>query len=359
MNSNHPSNVNSNAPARQSASSWFVGAIWTILGPLIPLASVLLVFGVIYPVFYPYLHDSLIEEFQLRLPENPFLTQFRLTLITKQTAIVACGALGMTLVIISGGIDLSVGSMLALTSVVFAVSRSMDIPTPAAVMLTLGSGVLAGLINGLAITRLRLVPFIVTLGTMLVYRGLAERLANQTRVYADAPTCITTLLDAPPAGSWWIVCNGVWIDILLAVSVAFALKYTVFGRYVFALGSNEATARLCGVNVSRMKLYVYSLCGAFMAIAGIYSFADFNSQGDPTSGIALELDIIAAVVIGGGSLSGGRGSIVGSIVGALTMTTLRSGCTYAGVSDPVQKMVIGTIIIAAVAVDQLAHRGRN
>jgi ribose transport system permease protein len=322
-----------------------------------PLISVIVIFGVLYPVSYPYIHHQLPEEARLRLPQNEFLTTFRVTLIAKQTAIVACGALGMTLVIISGGIDLSVGSILALTTVVFAVALRADVIPTGAVIVALLAGWAAGFLNGLAITTLRLVPFIVTLGTMLVYRGLAERIANQTRVQAAAPTWITSLLDAPPSGSWRLVCTGVWIVIGVGFLMSLILRYTVFGRYVFAIGSNEATARLCGVNVPLIKIAVYSLGGLFMAIAGIFNFANFNAQGDPTSGIALELDIIAAVVIGGGSLSGGRGSILGSIVGALTMTTLRSGCTYAGVSDPVQKIVIGTIIIGAVAIDQLTNRG--
>jgi ribose/xylose/arabinose/galactoside ABC-type transport system permease subunit len=133
----------------------------------------------------------------------------------------------------------------------------------------------------------------------------------------------------------------------------------VFGRYVFAIGSNEATARLCGLPVNGVKIAVYSLGGLFMAIAGIFDFNDLNKQGSPTGGIGLELDIIAAVVIGGGSLSGGRGSMPGSIIGALTMTTLRHGCIYVGLSDPVQKLVIGGIIIAAVAIDQGLHRRRT
>ena len=133
------------------------------------------------------------------------------------------------------------------------------------------------------------------------------------------------------------------------------MRLTVFGRHVFAIGSNEATARLCGVNVPWTKIIVYALAGFFMALAGIFSFSELAKQGDPEAGRGMELDIIAAVVIGGGSLSGGRGSVLGSIVGALTMTTLRSGCVYAQVSDPVQNIIIGGIIVAAVAVDQLTQ----
>jgi ribose/xylose/arabinose/galactoside ABC-type transport system permease subunit len=156
-----------------------------------------------------------------------------------------------------------------------------------------------------------------------------------------------------------LVCNGVWIVILLGALLAAVLRYTVFGRYVFAIGSNEATARLCGVSVPRTKVIVYAIGGAFMALAGIFDFNNLSGQGNPTSGVGLELDMIAAVVIGGGSLTGGRGSVLGSIVGAVTMTTLRSGCVYASLSNPVQSLLIGAIIIAAVAIDQSLHRGKK
>jgi ribose/xylose/arabinose/galactoside ABC-type transport system permease subunit len=153
-----------------------------------------------------------------------------------------------------------------------------------------------------------------------------------------------------------MVSTGAWMVVVFGIVLALVLNRTVFGRYVFAIGSNEATARLCGLPVSAVKIAVYALGGFFMAIAGIFDFNDLNKQGSPTSGIGDELNIIAAVVIGGGSLSGGRGSVLGSIVGALTMTTLRHGCIYVGLSDPIQKLVIGAIIIAAVAIDQRLHR---
>jgi ribose/xylose/arabinose/galactoside ABC-type transport system permease subunit len=147
----------------------------------------------------------------------------------------------------------------------------------------------------------------------------------------------------------------VWIVLALSVALALMLRFTVFGRYVFAIGSNEQAAVLCGIPVRRMKVAFYALGGFFMAVAGIFGFSEQYAQGNPSSGIALELDIIAAVVIGGGSLSGGRGSVLGSLLGALTMTTLRSGCDYAGISVSMQKIVIGAIIVAAVAIDGWLH----
>ncbi|MBK6938831.1 MAG: ABC transporter permease [Planctomycetes bacterium] len=289
-------------------------------------------------------------------PDATFLTPFRMTLIAKQTAIVGMGALGMTLVIVSAGIDLAVGSLLALTSVVLALLLRAGVAAPFAVLATLGVGALAGAVNGLLVTRLKLVPFIVTLGTMLLFRGVAEQIASQQKIATEAPAWLSSLLDPPPAGAWPFVCTGVWIVVLLGVLVAFVLKNTVLGRHVVAVGSSEPTARLCGIAVDRVKVLVYTLCGLCIGIAGLFQFANLNRQGDPTGGSGLELEVIAAVVIGGGSLNGGRGSVLGSLIGALLMTTLRSGCVFAEVPDPIQKIVIGAIIVVAVALDQWRKR---
>ncbi len=318
--------------------------VWSLVAPFVGLL-------VVTGIFVAYQH--------LVTPENEFLSAYRMTLIAKQTAIVGVGALGMTVVIISAGIDLSAGSLMALTAVILAVLLKAEVNPILAVVAVLLAGTVAGAFNGVLITGLRLVPFIVTLGTMLVFRGLAEQISGQKKIQAPAPDWLATLLDPPPADSWRLVCTGVWIVVVLGIVLAAVLRYSVFGRYVFAIGSNEATARLCGIHVNRVKIAVYAIGGWFMGMAGIFDFNNLNKQGSPTSGIGLELEIIAAVVIGGGSLNGGRGSVLGSILGALTMTTLRSGCVYAGVSDPVQKIVIGAIIIGAVAVDQFFHRGQR
>jgi ribose transport system permease protein len=279
-----------------------------------------------------------------------------MTLIAKQTAIVGMGALGMTVIIAAGGIDLSVGSMLALTSVVLASCLRAGMHPLLALLATLLAGVLAGAVNGVLVTGLRLVPFIVTLGTMLLYRGLAEEISDQKKIQAAAPDWLATLLDPPAEGSAKLVCTGVWIVIALGVLLALTLRASVFGRHVLALGSNESAARLCGLPVARLKIAVYALGGAFMALAGLFEFNNLNRQGNPTSGVGLELEVIAAVVIGGGSLNGGRASVLGSLLGALMMTTLRSGCVFAEVPDPVQKIVIGAIIVGAVAIDRWRQR---
>ncbi|MCC6670208.1 MAG: ABC transporter permease [Planctomycetes bacterium] len=285
-------------------------------------------------------------------PESQFLSAFRMALIAKQTAIVGVTALGATLVVLSGGIDLSVGSMLALCTVVLAQALAGGVDPLAALGLTLAVGAAAGAVNGLLVTRLRLVPFLATLGTMLLFRGLAEEIAAQQKIPAPAPAWLGGLLDPPAPGSAWLVCDGVWIVAALALVLAFVVRRTVFGRHVVAVGSNAATARLCGVPVARVQMVVYALGGLLVALGGVFEFANLSRQGNPMSGVGLELEAIAAVVLGGASLGGGRGSIVGAMAGALLMTTLRSGCVYAEVPDPLQKVLIGGILLAAIAVDR-------
>jgi ribose/xylose/arabinose/galactoside ABC-type transport system permease subunit len=323
-------------------------ALLSVLGPFLGLAIVVAIF-----VGYQLLGEVLWGT------ETSFLSGIRVTLIAQQSTIVAMGALGMTLIIISGGIDLSAGSLLAFHAVLLAWCLKGGVDPYLSVLAVVASGLALGTLNGVLITGLRLVPFIVTLGTMLIFRGAAEWISRQRKIQAPAPDWLSTLLDAPPDGSWRLVSTGAWLVVLFGILLTLVLKRTVFGRYVFAIGSNEATARLCGLPVNGIKIAVYALGGLFMALAGILSFNELNKQGSPTEGIGLELNIIAAVVIGGGSLSGGRGSVLGSIIGALTMTTLRHGCIYVGLSDPVQKLVIGAIIIAAVAIDQGLHRRRG
>jgi ribose/xylose/arabinose/galactoside ABC-type transport system permease subunit len=232
--------------------------------------------------------------------------------------------------------------------------------TPAlALVLTLATGCLCGLLNGSLISFLRVVPFIVTLGTMTLYLGIAKLIAQETTVRPDratqVPDWLSDLLSIRSKALWAGLPLGIWLMIGLALVLAAVLRYTVFSRYVYALGSNEATARLCGINVSANKIAVYTLAGLFVGLAGICQFA-YLSVGNPTSGLGLELRIIAAVVIGGASLSGGRGSVVGTLCGVGIMAVIDSGCTQLGLSNPVQDVILGVIIIAAVAVDQLRQR---
>jgi ribose transport system permease protein len=284
-----------------------------------------------------------------------FLTYNNFKIIFTQTVIVAIGALGMTLIIVSGGIDLSVGSSIALTSVAGAqlIQRGWA-PIPVLIAMV-AVGALIGLLNGTAIAGLRMTPFIITLGTLGVARGSAKWMAdNQTVNYESSPingwmTTVDPFGHALPA--------GVWVALGLAVLTAILLRKTVFGRHVFALGSNEATARLCGIATTRLKVAIYTLAGAFFGLAGLFQLSRLR-QGDPTVAVGLELDIIASVIIGGASLSGGVGTILGSMIGALIMAVLRNGSQQMGWPTYFQEIIIGLVIIVAVFLDRL-RQGRQ
>ena len=314
------------------------------LGPFLALALVVGFFAIA---------DSLKEE-----PGN-FLSERNLRTISAQTATVAVAALGMTVIIISGGIDLSAGTALALSATVLAWCLQKDVPPPLAIVAGLGTGCLAGLINGLLVSGLRVVPFIVTLGTMTVYLGIAKIIAEETTIRPDLtrqiPVWLQDLLSTRQEALWVGLPSGVWLALVLAMLLAIVLRQSVFGRYVYALGSNESTARLCGINVLGNKIALYSLAGLFVGVAGMYQFSRLSS-GNPTSGLGMELRIIAAVVIGGGSLSGGRGTVMGTLTGAAIMAVIASGCTQLGLNNPVQDIILGVIIVAAVTLDQIRQR---
>lgn len=295
-----------------------------------------------------------------------FATPGNMELMLRQTAVVGTAALGMTLIIIAGGIDLSVGANIALSTVIIASTMlAFDGRAPT---LAAGAGIatsmLAALLIGSIVAALRVGPFIVTLGTWGAYRGMAEGFAGNTRVYpapledpdAWRQTWLAGLIDTlPESRAWMLVPPGVWVMVVLAVVVACVLRYTRFGRHLFAIGSNEQTARLCGVPITRTKMLVYLVAGALFGVAAVLDFS-YTGAGDPTGRLGAELDIIAAVVIGGASLAGGQGSVLGSLVGALIMTMVANGCTKLGMENWVQKIVTGGIIIFAVALDRLRTR---
>ncbi len=303
-----------------------------LFGPFIGLAAVIVVF--------------------LLISDSPrqFLSPANLRIVFAQTVIVAIGAIGMTVIIISAGIDLSVGAIIALSSVITALALQHGWPATAAIGAGIAVGGLVGLINGLAITQLGVVPFIATLGTMGIARGFAKFFANQQTVNPPA-TWINELAVSFPEKTWMLVAPGVWIAAILAILMGVVLKRTVFGRQVFAIGSNESAAKACGIRVDRLKLWIYSLGGLFFGLAGVMQMSRLR-QGDPTVAIGVELDVIAAVVIGGGSLNGGEGSVLGAMIGALIMAFLRNGCVQMGWANYVQEIIIGAIIVLAVALDR-------
>jgi ribose/xylose/arabinose/galactoside ABC-type transport system permease subunit len=284
------------------------------------------------------------------LAPTTFLGTINLTTMARQTVVVAITSLGMTFIILLGGIDLSVGSAVALSGVVVASSLEAGASVPTAVLLGVATPALAGLCTGVLTTRARLTPFIVTLGSMSVLRGLAKGIADEQKVDAD-PQGLETLTSSSGAS----LPPGVFIAIALAVLAALVLEYTVFGRHVLAIGSNAQTARLCGVPVERVTLLVYAAAGALTGVAGVLEFSTLT-VGDPTDSIGLELEAIAAVVIGGGSLSGGQGSVAGAMLGALLMTVIKTGCTHVGVPNWVQEIVTGVIIVVAMGIDRLRRR---
>jgi ribose transport system permease protein len=284
-----------------------------------------------------------------------FLTGPNFKIILTQTVIVAMGTLGMTLIIVSGGIDLSVGSTVALTSVAGAIVLLKGWGPWAVVALSVAVGAGVGLLNGLVIGGLRMMPFIVTLGMMGIARGTAKWLSgNQTVSAPDSP--VNGIMDLRDPTQLFPLPYGVWITLGLAVVMAIVMRNTVFGRYIFAIGSNEAAARLCGIRVNFQKALIYSVAGIFFGLAGLMQLSRLT-QGDPTVAIGLELDIIAAVVIGGASLSGGSGTVLGSMIGALTMAVLRNGSNQMGLPTFMQEIIIGIVIIIAVGVDKLRQRG--
>ncbi len=346
------------SPIRPSFFQFITKGGWLTLGRFL---TFILVLG-----FFAFMVDG-----------GKFYSVRNLENIVRQSAVYATASLGMTIVIIAGGIDLSIGSIIALSVVITAWVLNLSDPYEGAdnrywieshpvlvpwcaTLLALLVSSLAGMLNGLLIVWLRLVPFIITLGTMLIFRGIAKGLAQEKDIYPPIDSWLTLLMDPTlsskdPARRWMLFPTGIWVLIFAAVVAAALLRYTRFGRHVFAIGSNEETARLCGVDVGKSKIWVYTLSGFFAGLAGILVFSDIRI-GQPTAGISYELYVIAAVVIGGGSLRGGEGSIVGAITGALIISTLYMGVKQMGWRTFIQEIVIGGILIAAVAIDQIRHR---
>ena len=279
-----------------------------------------------------------------------FFTQTNLSSVVRQTAVINIMALGMTMVIITGGIDLSVGSILALAGCLGTMTMTSGWPVWAGIAVGILVGCLAGLLNGALTTRLRINPFIVTLGTLLIIRGVALILTNGMPVQ-NVPKAFSFLGE----GSVGPVPFVLVILLMIAVIVHIILERTKLGRYAFAIGSNPDAAFYAGIPVKFHTTVIYGICGMLTGLAGMIESSRLMT-GQPTAGQGYELPAIAAVVIGGGSLRGGEGSVVGTLIGAFIMGLLSNGCDLLGIQPFVQQATIGAVIILAVSVDELRKR---
>jgi ribose transport system permease protein len=279
-----------------------------------------------------------------------FLTAVNLASVARQTAVINLMALGMTLVIITGGIDLSVGSTLAIAGLFGTMAIKAGQPIPLAIALGIGCGLLCGLLNGLMITQFRINPFIVTLGTLEAYRGLALVVSKGLPVH-EIPEQFSFLGDANFLG----IPVSLWILAACAILMHFVLDNTKLGRYAFAIGSNQSAAYYAGVPIKFHLTAVYAIAGALAGLAGMVE-ASRLMTGQPTAGQGYELQAIAAVVIGGGSLQGGEGSVVGTLVGAFIIGLLSNGSDLLGINPYWQQVTIGAVIIGAVGFDEFRKR---
>ena len=298
-------------------------------------------------------------------PDN-FLSTRNLINVLCRSSINGIMAAGMTYIIITGGIDLSVGSMLAMCGMIGAASMLYfsggtwaDISTGSYIHMKLGAmiagtlvsilaGAVCGFANGMLITKLKLAPFIVTLGTMSIFRGITYVMnANKPFAVSDYRWLDSGRVAGIP--------SSVILLVIVMAAAGFLLKRTRFGRYTYAIGSNTQTAFHAGINVNRMLVLIYTLTGALVGLASMITVSRASSS-QPTAGISLELDIIAACIIGGCAPSGGRGTMLGTVIGTLLIAFIRNGLTLLGISTNLQLVVIGLIIIIAVTADQFATR---
>jgi ribose transport system permease protein len=300
--------------------------------------------------FLPYASLAVLFVF-LTIASPYFATTANLSSVIRQTSVITIMAMGMTVVIASGGIDLSVGSMIGLTGVCGAMLIAAHFSTTAALIGAIGAGALAGLINGAAIALLRIPPFIATLGALGIYRGLTLiitgglPIANLSRNFGVLAN--GTVLRVIPVPLLFVVAVAVFIHVILS--------RTRLGRYSYAMGSNVEAARCSGIELGKYMVLIYALGGALAGLAGMIEAARLVT-GQPTAGDGYELRVIAAVVIGGGSLNGGRGTVAGTIVGSLIMALLSNGCNLLGVSPFLQQVIIGVVIVLAVTLDEFQRR---
>ena len=284
-----------------------------------------------------------------------FFSAENFSLILQQVMVVGVIAIGQTLIILTAGIDLSCGVVMALAGIVMTkFAADFGLPGPLAILLGIGVAALFGLINGLLVTRIKLPPFIVTLGTYNIAFAITQ-LYSKAQTVTEVPSLMTLLGNTFQVGGT-AVGYGTLLMIGLYLGAWFWLRETAAGRHVYAVGNNPEATRLVGIPTDRVLLGVYVLAGVFYGIAALLSVAR-TGVGDPNAGQTENLDAITAVVLGGTSLFGGRGVVLGSLIGAVVVGVLRNGLTLMGVDSVYQVLVTGILVILAVTVDQLSRKG--
>ncbi|KOP82494.1 ABC transporter permease [Cytobacillus solani] len=297
------------------------------LGPLLGLVIITVILAIVSP---------------------SFLTMDNIFNVLRQVSINALIAFGMTFVILTGGIDLSVGSILALSSAVTAGLLASGMDPILAILIGLLAGAVMGAINGFIITKGKVAPFIATLATMTIFRGLTLVYTEGRPITGLSDSQVFELMGRGYLG--WIPVPVIWMLISYCI-LYFILKKTTFGRKVYAIGGNEEASILSGIRVDKVKIWIYSITGTLSALAGIILTSRLNSA-QPTAGASYELDAIAAVVLGGTSLSGGKGWIFGTLIGALIIGVLNNGLNLMNVSSFYQQVVKGGVILLAVLLDR-------
>jgi ribose transport system permease protein len=288
--------------------------------------------------------------FGLSLATPNFLTNTNLSSVVRQTAVINLMSLGMTLIIVSGGIDLSVGAILAMGGLFGTMAMSNGASIPVGVLVGIATGCGCGLVNGLLISWLRINPFIVTLGMLGIVRGTTLMISNGLPVH-EIPQSFSFLGEGNVLGVPFVL----WLLVVCAVLMHLVLEHTRLGRYAFAIGSNPQAAFYAGIPVRFHVTAVYAIGGMLTGLAGMIE-ASRLMTGQPTAGHGYELQAIAAVVIGGGSLTGGVGSVLGTLIGAFIMGLLSNGSDLLGINPYLQQAIIGAVIILAVTVDELRKR---
>ena len=286
--------------------------------------------------------------------------------VLLQTSVIGLLGIGMTMVIITGGIDLSVGSVLALSGTVTGMLVKAGVPVPLGMCAGVMAGAICGLANGLIITKMRITPFVATLGMMLIARGTALQLTGAAPISQLGEAfgrlgngALFRMVEKQPNGLSKVIFPGIpypaILLLIVAIGAAYLLRRRALGRHLYATGSNEEAARLSGVSVERTKIAAYVMSGALAGLAGNVLMSRLVTA-QPNEGVMYELDAIASAVIGGASLMGGVGTISGTMIGAFIIGVLRNGLNMAGVSAFIQQIIIGIVVILAVFIDQLRSR---